>query len=150
MSHGCLRVALQGDRLMAEGPVTSSPFASLQAGQAKGQTNFDPSTASLDLNSVALQLLMGTFFNNPLIAEQLNSRCGLPQELRDVLLAAPVVLRVDALEDGRFQASIQARLMLVADQTDWIRRSLDDVATALLKRGFQMEQRPLLPPDGRL
>ena len=36
-----------------------------------------------------------------------------------------------------------------ADQTDWIKRSLDAVATALLKRAFQMEQRPLLSPDGR-
>ena len=79
------------------------------------------------------------FLNNPLIAEQLNSRYGLPQELRDVLLAAPVILWVDALEAGPFHPSIQARLMLAADQTDWIKRSLDAVATALLKRGFQME-----------
>ena len=152
VSHGCLRVALQGDRLMAEGPVASRPFASLQADQAKGQTNsvrFDPSSAYLELNSVALQPLLGSVFNNPLIAEQLDSRYGLPQELRDVLLAAPVVLRVDVLEAGRFQASVQARLMLAADQTDWIKRSLDAVATALLKRGFQMEQRPLLSSNGR-
>ena len=94
--------------------------------------------------------MLGSVFNNPLIAEQLNSRYGLPQELRDVLLAAPVVLRVDALEAGRFQASIRAGLMLLADQTDWIKRSLDAVATALLKRGFQMEQRPLLSSDARL
>ena len=94
--------------------------------------------------------MLGSVFNNPLIAEQLNSRYGLPQELRDVLLAAPVVLRVDALEAGRVQASIQAGLMLLADQIDWIKRSLDAVATALLKRGFQMEQRPLLSSDARL
>ena len=97
---------------MAEGPVASSPFASMQAGQAQGQTNsvrFDPASADLELNSLDLQPLMGSVFNNPLIAEQLNSRYRLPQELRDVLLAAPVVLRVDALEAGRFQASIQAR-----------------------------------------
>jgi hypothetical protein len=56
---------------------------------------------------------------------------------------------VDVLEAGRFQASVQARLMLAADQTDWIKRSLDAVATALLKRGFQMEQRPLLSSNGR-
>ena len=56
------------------------------------------------------------------------------------MLAAPVVLQVDALEAGRFQASIQVRLMMVAAQTDWIKRSLDAVTTALLKRGFQMEQ----------
>ena len=102
-----MRVALKGDRLMAKGPVTSSPFASLRAGQARGQTNsvrFDPSSAYLDLNSVAPQPLLGSVFNNPLIAEQLNSRYGLPQELRDVLLSALVVLRVDALESGRFQA----------------------------------------------
>ena len=101
---------------MAEGPVASSPFASMQAGQAQGQTNsvrFDPASADLELNSVALQPLLGSVFNNPLIAEQLNSRYRLPQELRDVLLAATVVLRVDALEAGRFQASIQARLMLI-------------------------------------
>ena len=30
VSHGCLHVALQGDRLLAEGPVAPSPFASLQ------------------------------------------------------------------------------------------------------------------------
>ena len=96
----------------------------------------------LELNSVAEKPLLGSFFNNPLIEEQLNSRYGLPQELRDVLLAAPVVLRVNALEAGRFQTSIQAGLMLLADQTDWIKRSLDSVTTALLKRGFQIEQRP--------
>ena len=62
---------------MANGPVTSSPFASLQVGQAKGQTNsvrFDPSSAYLELNSFAQQPLLGSVFNNPLIAEQLNSR----------------------------------------------------------------------------
>ena len=62
---------------MAEGPVASRPFASLQADQAKGQTNsvrFDPSSAYLELNSVALQPLLGSVFNNPLIAEQLDSR----------------------------------------------------------------------------
>ena len=152
MSHGCLRVALQGDRLMAEGPVASSSFASLQADQTKGETNsvrFDPSSAYLELNSVALQPLLGSVFNNPLIAEQLNSRSGLSQELRVVLLAAPVVFRVDSLEACHLQASIQARSMLAADQTDWIKRSLDAVANALLKRGFQLKQRPLLSPDGR-
>ena len=40
--------------------------------------------------------------------------------------------------------------MLVADQTDWIKRSLDAVVTGLLKRGFQTEQRPLLSSDDRL
>ncbi|MCB4427659.1 hypothetical protein FZX09_02355 [Synechococcus sp. MU1643] len=136
VSHSSLRVALQGDRLMAEGPVASSPFASMQAGQAKDQTNFvrfDPASADVELNSVALQPLLGSVFNNPLIAEQLNSSYRLPQELRDVLLAAPVVVRVDALEAGRFQASIQARLMIAADQIDWIKRSLDAIATALSK-----------------
>ena len=68
--------------------------------------------------------------------------------MRDVLLCAPTVVRLDALEAGRFQASIQACLMLAADQTDRIKRSLDAVATALLKRGFQQVQRPLLSPDG--
>ena len=60
-SHGCLRVALQGDRLIAEGPVASSPFASMQAGQAQGQTNsvrFDPVSADLELSSVDLQPLL--------------------------------------------------------------------------------------------
>ena len=72
-----LRVALQGDRLMAEGPVASSHFKPLQASQAEGQANsvrFDPSLADLELNSVALQPLLGSVFNNQLIAEQLNSR----------------------------------------------------------------------------
>ena len=152
VSHGCLRVVLKGDRLMAEGPVASRPFASLQADQAKDQNNsvrFDPSSAYLELNSVALQPLLGAFLDNPLIAEQLDRRYGLPQEFRDVLLAAPVVLRVDALEAGRFQASVQARLMLAADQIDSIKRSLDVVASDLLKRGFERQQRPLLSSDGR-
>ena len=116
-SHGCFRVALQGDLLMAEGPVASRPFASLRGTQVKGQANhgrFNPSSAYLELNSIALQPLLGAFFNNPLIAEQLDRRYGLQQELRDVLHAAPVALRVDALKAGRFQASVQSRLMLTA------------------------------------
>ena len=88
-------------------------------------------------------------FNNSLFAEQLDSRYGLPKEVRDVLLNAPVVVRLDALEAGRFQALIQARLMLAADQTDRIKRSLDAVASALLQRGFQTVQRSLLSLEGQ-
>ena len=62
---------------MAEGPVASRPIASLQSTQVKGQAShgrFNLSSAYLELNSVALQPLLGSFFNNPLIAEQLDSR----------------------------------------------------------------------------
>ena len=69
--------------------------------------------------------------------------------MRDVFLNAPVLVRLDALEAGRFQASLQARLMLAADQTDRIKRSLDAVATTLLKRGFQRVQRRVLSTDGQ-
>ena len=150
VSHGCLQVTLQGDRLMAEGPVASKPFASLQDAPLRGHADpvrLDRSSAYLELNSVALQPLLDSFVTNALIAEQLDSRYGLPQELRDALLAAPVALRVDALEAGRFQASAQVRLMLAADQSDRIRQSLDSVATALLQRGFKREQRPLLTSE---
>ena len=85
---------------MSEGPVASRPFASLQGTQVIGQSNhgrFNTSSAFLELNSVALMPLLGSFFKNPLIAEQLDSRYGLQQELRDVVLAAPVALRVAAL-----------------------------------------------------
>ena len=85
---------------MAEGPVASSPFASL-------------------------------------IAQQIDSRYGLPKQLRDVLLSAPVLVRLDALEACRFQAAIQAGLMLACDQIDMTKPSLGDVATVLLRRGFQ-------------
>ena len=152
VSHGCLQVTLQGDRLMAEGPVASKPFASLQDVPLRGHADpvrFDRSSAYLELNSVALQPLLGSFVSNALIAEQLDSRYGLPQELRDALLAAPVALRVEPLEAGRFQASAQARLMLAAAQSDRIRESLDAVATALSQRGLQREQRPLLTSQGR-
>ena len=77
VSHGCLHVALQGDRLLAEGPVASSPFPSLQAHHPEHQANFfrfDPPSAYLELNSVSLQPLLGSLFNNSLIAEQLDSR----------------------------------------------------------------------------
>ena len=124
---------------MAEGPVASRPLASLQRTQVKGQAShgrFNLSSAYLELNSFALQPLLGSFFNNLLIAEQLDSRYGLQQELRDVLIAAPVALRVAALEAGCFQASVQARLMLVAGQTDRLKRSLDAVAGAFTQRGF--------------
>ena len=73
----------------------------------------------------------------------------MPKQLRDVLLKAPVLVRLDALEGARFQAAIQARLMLAAGEIDMTKRSLDAVATALLKRGFQRVERPLLSPDGR-
>ena len=58
-------------------------------------------------------------------------------------------MRLDALEAGRFQAAIQARLMLAAGQIDMTKGSLDAVATALLKRGFKQVERPLLSPDVR-
>ena len=69
--------------------------------------------------------------------------------MRDVLLNALVFVRLDALERGRFQAAIQARLMLAGGEIDMTKRSLDAVDTALLKRGFQRVERPLLSPDGR-
>ena len=88
-------------------------------------------------------------FNNSLFAQQLDSRYGLLKQLRDLLLNAPVLVRLDALKAGRFQAAIQARLMLAAGQIDMAKRSLDAVATALLKCGFQRVERPLLSSDGR-
>ena len=137
---------------MAEGPVASSPFASLLAHHAKRQAafiRFNPPSAYLEFNSVSLQPLLGSLFKNSLIAEQLDSRYGLPKKLRDVLLNAPVLVLLDALEAGRFKAAIQARLMLATAQIDMTKRSLDAVATALLKRGFQRVERPLMSPDGR-
>ena len=77
VSHGCLGVALRGDRLMAEGPVASSPFAALQVHHPERQANFvrfDPPSAYLELNSVSLQPLLGSLFNNSLFAQQLDSR----------------------------------------------------------------------------
>ena len=152
VSHGCLRVAVQGDRLLDEGPVVPSPFESLQPHHKEHQANFvrfDPPSAYLELNSVSLQPLLGSLFNNSLFAQQLDSRYGVPKQLRDVLLKAPVLVRLDALEGVRFQAAIQARLMLAAGEIAMTKRSLDAVAPALLKRGFQRVERPLLSPDGR-
>ena len=54
-------MAVQGNRLMAEGPVASGPFVSLQAHHAKHQADFfrfDPLSAYLELNSVSLQPLL--------------------------------------------------------------------------------------------
>ena len=107
----------------------------------------DQASAFLELNSDALQPLLGSFLNNPLIAEQLTSRYELPQELRDGLLAAPVALRVEPLNAGRFRASVQARLMLPAEQIAQLKPSLVAVSKALLQRGFQREQRPLQSSD---
>ena len=86
-----------------------SPFATLHPYHVEHPANFvrlDPPSAYLDLNSVSLQRLLGSLFNNSLFAQQLDNRYRLPKELRDVLLTAPVVLRLDALEAGLFQASI--------------------------------------------
>ena len=61
----------------------------------------------MEFKSVSLQPLLGSLFNNSLIAEQLDSRYGLPKQLCDVLLNAPVFVRLDALEAGLFQAAIK-------------------------------------------
>ena len=56
---------------MAEGPVASKPFASLEAPQPEHQANFvrfDLPPAYLALNSVSLQPLLGSLFNNSLFA----------------------------------------------------------------------------------
>ena len=151
VSHGCLSVVLQGDRLIAEGPVASRPFVSLNDGVGPGGSNRVSSnglSGYLELNSVALEPLLGSFLNNPLITEQLTSRYELPKELRDALLAAPVVLRVDALDAGRFRASVQLRLMLQAEQVGKVKRSFDAISKALLRRGFRHEQQPLLMQEG--
>ena len=121
---------------MAEGPVASRPFASLQAHHPEHQVNFvrlDPPSAYLELNSVSLQPLLGSLFNNSLFAQQLDSRYGLPKQLRDVLPKASVLVRLDALEGGRFQAAIQARLMLAAGEIAMTKRSLDAVCQRLVE-----------------
>ena len=79
VSHGCLRVALQGDRLMAEGPVASSPFASLQAHHVKHQAafvRFDPPSTYLELSSVSLLPLLGSSETNGPIATSSSSTTG--------------------------------------------------------------------------
>lgn len=151
VSHGCISVALQGDRLMSEGPVASRPFVSLMDASGPDSTKpvlSDKPLAYLELNSVALQPLLGSFLNNPLIAEQLTNRYGIPQVLRDVLLLAPVVLQVDSLDVGRFQASVQARLMVPAKHIGQLQSSLNAVSKALVQRGFQRKQQPLMLRKG--
>ena len=57
---------------MAEGPVASSPFASLQAHHPEHQANFvrfDPPSAFLELNSLSLLPMLGSLFNNSLFAQ---------------------------------------------------------------------------------
>ena len=146
VSHGCLSVALQEDRLIAEGPVASRPLASLKDRAKPGRTNLvrlnTPSTY-LEFNSVSFQPVLGSFLNNPLIAEQLTSRYNLPQNLRAVLLDAPVALRLESLEAGPFRAGVQARLMLPADQIGTLRSSLASVSEALRRNGFRRQQRRL-------
>ena len=76
-----------------------SPFASLQAHHVKHQAafvRFNPPSAYLELNSVSLQPLLGSLFNNSLFAQQIDSRYGLPKQLRDLLLNAPVLVRLEA------------------------------------------------------
>ena len=59
VSHGCLRVALRGDRLMAEGPEASSPFAALQVHHLERQ-------AQLAAEAIQpIQLRWGTTTENP-------------------------------------------------------------------------------------
>ena len=80
---------------MAQGPVASRPFASLQSHHPEYHAKFvrfDPPSAFLELNSLSLQPLLGSLFNNALFAQQLDSRYGLPKQLRDVLLNAPCLL----------------------------------------------------------
>lgn len=50
VSHGCLRVSLRGDRLLAEGPAAPIPFVSLQPHHEEHSANFfrlDPPSAYL-------------------------------------------------------------------------------------------------------
>ena len=150
-SHGCLSVVLQGDRLSAEGPVASRPFASLNNIKGSLRTTTIRSLTPevyLDLNSVALQPLLGALLNNPLIDAQLSSRYGLSQEFRDVLLDAPLSMHLKPIEEGRYRASVQARLMVPADQRGQLKRSLKDVSAALLRRGLKRVEQPLLTNEG--
>lgn len=69
---------------MTEGPVASRSFASLQAHDAKHNVDFvrfNPSLAYLKLNSLSLQPMLGSLFNNSRIAKQLGSRYGLLKEV---------------------------------------------------------------------
>ena len=59
---------------MAEVLVASSPFTSLQAHLVKHQAAFvrsNPPSSYLELSSVSLQPLLGSLFNNSLIAKLL-------------------------------------------------------------------------------
>ena len=150
-SHGCLSVVLQGDRLSAEGPVASRPFASLNNIKGSLRTTTIRSLAPevyLDLNSVSLQPLLGALLNNPLIDAQLSSRYGLSPEFRDLLLDAPVAMHLQPIKGGRYRASVQARLMVPADQRGQLEHSLKAVSEALLRRGFKRVEQPLFTTEG--
>ena len=95
-------------------PLAPSHLCRLTTSHQAAFVRFNPPSAYLELNSVSLQPLLGSLFNNSLFAQQLYSRYGLQKQLRDLLLNAPVLVRLDALKAGRFQAAIQARLMLAA------------------------------------
>ena len=86
--------------------------------------------------------------NRSLIRDGLEEDYGLPPTLQLELLDAPLLLQVNRVDKGPFQAGVQLDLQL-PNKDNVATSALNKAADRLLESGLSQREQPLTDPDGR-
>ena len=171
-SYGCVSLELKGSVLSWSGVVGSRPFQHasrrltppdqqadlppLRTIPAIADTRSDkaagaPSPASeplLEMSSWSSRMLLGAMLNRSLIRDGLEEDYGLPPTLQLELLDAPLLLQVNRVDKGPFQAGVRLDLQL-PNKRNVVTSALNKAADRLLESGLTQREQPLIDPDGR-
>ena len=175
-SYGCVSLELKGSVLSWSGVVGSRPFQHAstrltppdrqvdlpplrsipattdkapEPGSDKASEAPSPAAAPLlELSSWSSRMLLGAMLNRSLIRDGLEEDYGLPPTLQLELLDAPLLLQVNRVDKGPFQAGVQLDLQL-PNKGNVVTSALNKAADRLLESGLSQREQPLTDPDGR-
>ncbi|MFM7676261.1 MAG: hypothetical protein ACKO5F_11930 [Synechococcus sp.] len=150
--EGCVDLRLGGAALQWRGEAASSAGVLAEALGSSTPAAAPPAPAAalppqvwLELEGSSLDLVLEALLGRQLIREPLASRYGFGPAQLQLLRQAPFRLRVLALPQGPFQASLELQLAVGNDRAAWI-RILTALRQALEEQGLQAAPSPGVAP----
>ena len=151
VQQGCLSLGVRGDDLLLSGEASASQ-GYLGSPQS---TDFQPPLPTLgprvllEFRAPELGPLLEGLLSRQLIREPLAARYGIAQPQLAMIRQTPVLLRLNRLEKGPFQANLELRLLVGSHHRQWA-ALLQGLRPALMNQGLLDSGPTVQNPAGAL